>query len=184
MLKASGWEPREMTKRGQARETTMRKFAAFLAVVAGAAAPLAASAAPLPTCAQLGTDPAYGLAGNSQISALTATLVPAAQVCLPSPPFPPGTCTNNAAYCRVDFTFSGQSGSSAGYLPGQSGQIKISVGLPLSAADGGTGGLKGAWNGKNRDLGGWWLRRSCRPCYVLHQLGLHRHVHGHRACGR
>jgi hypothetical protein len=54
----------------------------------------------------------------------------------------------------VDFTFSGASGPEAGYLPGQSQQIKIRVGLPASSADGGTGGLKGAWNGKNRDLGG------------------------------
>jgi len=132
----------------------MRKSAAFLAVLATAGAPLSALAAPLPMCAQLGTDPAYGLAGNPQITALTATFEPASQVCLPSPPFPPGTCTNNAAYCRVDFTFSGQSGAAAGYLPGQSEQIKIRVGLPLSGADGGAGGLKGAWNGKNRDLGG------------------------------
>ena len=39
-------------------------------------------------------------------------------------------------------------------MAGQSEQIKIRIGLPLSDADGGTGGLKGAWNGKNRDLGG------------------------------
>src|SRR5262249_31687330 len=57
-------------------------------------------------------------------------------------------------YCQVNFTFSGASGPSSGYLPGQSQQITIRVGLPLSAADGGTDGVQGAWNGKQRDLGG------------------------------
>jgi hypothetical protein len=120
----------------------MRKITALAsAAVVAAVAPLAASAASLPSCAQLGTDPAYGLAGNPQISALSATLVSIG----------PGV---TVSYCRVDFTFSGESGPSAGYLPGQSEQIKLRVGLPLSALDGGTGGVKGAWNGKNRDLGG------------------------------
>ena len=80
------------------------------------------------------------LAGNPQIGSLTAQLVPA-------------TATN-AAYCQVNFTFSGESGPSAGYRPGQSEQIRIRVGLPLNSRDGGTGGVEGAWNGKNRDLGG------------------------------
>src|SRR6266581_3014520 len=102
------------------------------------AAPEAAVA--LPTCADLATNPAYGLAGNPQVSGLTAALQPASG---PSTP-----------YCRVDFTFSGESGPAAGYLPGQSQQLKIRVGLPLSAADAGAGGVQGAWNGKNRDLGG------------------------------
>jgi Tannase and feruloyl esterase len=117
------------------------KFALVGAAAMAVVAPLGASAAGLPTCGQLVADPAYGLAGNPQISSLTATVVPVGSgVTVP--------------YCRVDFTFSGESGPSAGYLPGQSEQIKIRVGLPLSTADGGTDGLKGAWNGKNRDLGG------------------------------
>lgn len=98
-------------------------------------------AAALPTCVELGTNPAYGLAGNPQIGGLTATVVPLG----------PGV---TVPYCRVDFTFSGESGPSAGYRPGQSEQIRLRVGLPLSAADGGIGGVQGAWNGKNRDLGG------------------------------
>ena len=44
--------------------------------------------------------------------------------------------------------------NAAGYRVGQSEQIKIRIGLPLNIADGGTGGVQGAWNGKNRDLGG------------------------------
>src|SRR5947209_8227410 len=103
---------------------------------------LSGPAVALPTCGQLATDPAFGLAGNTQISGLTAALQPAST----TPPITP--------YCRVDFTFSGESGPAAGYLPGQSQQLKIRVGLPLSVADGGAGGAQGAWNGKNRDLGG------------------------------
>jgi Tannase and feruloyl esterase len=98
-------------------------------------------AAALPTCVELGTNPAYGLAGNPRITGLTATVVPLG----------PGV---TVPYCRADFTFSGESGPSAGYRPGQSEQIRLRVGLPLSAADGGIGGVQGAWNGKNRDLGG------------------------------
>src|SRR5438034_4713527 len=98
-------------------------------------------AAALPTCLELGTNPAHGLAGNPQISGLTATAVPVG----------PGV---TVPYCRVDFTLSSESGPSAGYRPGQSEQIRIRVGLPLSTVDGGSGGVQGAWNGKNRDLGG------------------------------
>src|ERR1700681_3498612 len=78
------------------------------------AAPEAAVA--LPTCADLATNPAYGLAGNPQVSGATAALQPAS-----------GSTT---AYCRVDFTFSGESGPSAGYLPGQSQHLNIRAGLP------------------------------------------------------
>jgi hypothetical protein len=98
-------------------------------------------AAALPTCGDLGTNPAYGLAGNPQISALTTTVVPT------------GTGVT-VPYCRVDFTLSTESGPSAGYRSGQSEQIRIRVGLPLSALDGGSGGVQGAWNRNNRDLGG------------------------------
>jgi hypothetical protein len=121
----------------------MRKLASLItgATALAALAPFAASAAELPTCTQLGADPAYGLAGNPEISGLTVASVPAGKgVTVP--------------YCRVDFTFSGESGPAAGYRPGQKEEIKIRVGLPLSAADGGGGGLQGAWNGNTRDLGG------------------------------
>ena len=44
------------------------------------------------------------------------------------------------AYCQVNLT--------------QFHAINIRVGLPLSAADGGAGGVQGAWNGKVQNLGG------------------------------
>ena len=53
------------------------------------------TATALPTCADLGTSPTYGLAGNPKISALTATVFPVG----------PGV---TVPYCRVDFTFSGE----------------------------------------------------------------------------
>jgi feruloyl esterase len=61
-----------------------------------------------------------------EVQSITSVLVPAA-----------GT---TAAYCRVDLK----------HLR----EINIRVGLPLSAADGGAGGVQGAWNGKLRNLGG------------------------------
>src|SRR5262245_26843267 len=100
-----------------------------------------AIAVALPRCSDLGTNPAYGLAGNPQISGLSAAVVP----------LDTGV---TVSYCRVDFTLSTESGPSAGYRPGQSEQIRIQVGLPLNTLDGGSGGAQGAWNGKNRDLGG------------------------------
>ena len=44
------------------------------------------------------------------------------------------------AYCEVNLT--------------QSPTVNIRVGLPLSAIDGGSGGMQGAWNGKVENLGG------------------------------
>src|SRR5437899_9481392 len=100
------------------------------------AAPEAALA--LPTCTELATNPANGLASNPQVSGATAVLVPAVG--------------STAAYCRVDFTFSGESGPSAGYLPRQSQHLIIRVGLPPNSVDILAGAVQ--WNGKNRDLGG------------------------------
>src|SRR5438477_980194 len=93
---------------------------------------LSGSAVALPTCAQLATDPAFGLAGNPQVSGLTAVLLPTGVTPPPFPGFPGSPFT---AYCKVDFTFSGESGPSAGYLPGQSQQLKIRVGLPPNSLD-------------------------------------------------
>ena len=125
---------------------SIRKHRTFvsgaLAALAFFVTAMSGAAVALPTCAELATNPAYGLAGNSQVSGITAALQPTV-----------GTTT---AYCRVDFTFSGESGPSAGYLPGQSQQLKIRVGLPPNTVDianpTAAGGV--AWNGKNRDLGG------------------------------
>lgn len=116
-------------------------------LVASAAALLAAlSSTPgmaggrLPTCAELATHPSFGLVNHRDLSAISSTLVPAA-----------GT---SPAYCQVNITVSSESGPRAGYMTGQSEQIRVRVGLPLSTSDGGAGGVQGAWNGKQRDLGG------------------------------
>jgi hypothetical protein len=118
---------------------TFRKAPLTLALAALALAPAIASAQS-PTCAQLGSDPIYGLANNASLSSVATTLVPAA-----------GT---SASYCQVNITVSSECGVEAGYLPGQCEQIKVRVGLPLNEADGGSGGVHGAWNGKQEDLGG------------------------------
>jgi Tannase and feruloyl esterase len=112
-----------------------------------------------PSCAELATNPAYGLVGNPQISGLTAALQPA------SAPDKP--------YCKVDFTFSGESGPSAGYLPGQSQQIRIRVGLPPNGVDMTDPAATGAvpWNGKNRDLGGGAYVGQVRPVTPSTNLG-------------
>src|SRR5205814_5867543 len=88
----------------------------------------------------LASDPAFGLAGNSQIKSLSSQIVPAVGA--------------TPSYCRLDFTYSSLSGPSAGYDVGQSQQIKIRVGLPLNTSDGGSGGVQGNWNGRIRNLGG------------------------------
>jgi len=45
-------------------------------------------------------------------------------------------------------------GPKDGYQPGQKQMISIGIGLPLSLADAGTGGVQGNWNGRIEDLGG------------------------------
>src|SRR5215471_4620084 len=98
------------------------------AAIASLLAGVPGAAVALPTCEQLATNPAYGLAGNPQISGLTAVLLPAGVEPSPFPGILPDT--PYTAYCKVDFTFSGESGASAGYLPGQSQHLGIRVGLP------------------------------------------------------
>ena len=90
----------------------------------------AAPALAVPTCAALATDPHSGLVGDPAIKSATSTIVPAS-----SP---------NAAYCSVHLLY--------GTNPNQN--INIVLALPLSAADGGSGGLQGAWNGRTQGLGG------------------------------
>jgi len=117
------------------RQLTALSGAALGAIIL---TPVAAIA--LPTCAQLATDPANGLAGNPVITSATSVVVP-----------PAGS---NLGYCNVQITYSAKSGPADGYAVGQSQAIRIGVGLPLSSADGGTGGVQGAWNGKLENLGG------------------------------
>jgi len=84
-----------------------------------------------PSCASLATDPQFGLKNNpiikSVTSAITATAAPA-----------------SVPYCRVTLVYGTTSTEN----------ITIAVGLPLSAADGGSGGIRGAWNGRTQGLGG------------------------------
>ena len=127
------------------------RFARIAALCALAV--LSEAAVALPTCEQLATNPAYGLAGNPQVSGLTTVLLPGG---VEPPPFPGFPGSPFTGYCKVDFTFSGESGPSAGYLPGQSQQLKIRVGLPPNSVDITSPSAAGAvpWNGRNRDLGG------------------------------
>lgn len=95
-----------------------------------------AQSAPLPKCSAL----AGQLTTNRQISAVTSAVQPSAGAHLP--------------YCLVNITVSAVSGPRDGYLPGQSQQVKVGIGLPLSIADSGSGGVQGNWNGRIEDLGG------------------------------
>src|SRR5258706_5377521 len=93
----------------------MKRYRALaLSTVLGSIVALPAAAATLPTCAQLGTDPAYGLAGNPQITNLTTTLYAPGADANCNPFF--GCSFNAKAECRVDFTFSSECCPSACYL--------------------------------------------------------------------
>ena len=93
-----------------------------------------------PLCSVLATDPTYGLAGNPLFASATSTLVAA-------------TATN-AAYCNVQLTYSAIADTAYGYAPGEAQAIRLGIGLPVNTADGGTGGVQGAWNGRIQNLGG------------------------------
>ena len=80
----------------------------------------------LPTCATL----ADGFTGKPIIKSATSSIV------APSGP--------NAGYCLVQLHY-GESDAQ---------NINILVALPLSAADGGSGGVTGAWNGRTQGVGG------------------------------
>jgi hypothetical protein len=82
----------------------------------------------IPTCATLATDPS--LAGDAALKSVSSSIVPAS--------------APNAAYCSVHLLY--------GTNPNQN--INIFLALPLSASDGGTDGLQGAWNGRTQGLGG------------------------------
>ncbi len=117
----------------------LRAFRAFLPFLVIASPAIALAGSATPTCSELATDPAWGLAANPSITGLTAVVAPAAGP--------------NVAYCKVDFTDVTLAGPDFGYLPGQTSKFRIRVGLPLNAKDGGTGGVQGAWNGNVETLG-------------------------------
>lgn len=109
-------------------------------VVARASAQEAAvSPAGTPSCAELATSSALGLAGNPNVTGLTAAVTPATDTAL--------------AHCQVDFTDVSLAGPRYGYREGQTSRIRVRVGLPLNLSDGGSGALVGAWNGKIQSRG-------------------------------
>jgi hypothetical protein len=105
--------------------------------VATGFAPTPAAAAT--NCAVLASDPAGAIAANPAIKSATSVVVPAAG--------------SNVAYCKVSLLY--------GTNPGQN--INIVIGLPLSAADGGSGGVQGAWNGRTEGLGGGGCSGNLNP---------------------
>jgi len=111
----------------------------------------------LPTCATLASVLAKVPYIVSTPTTNDGTLYPAVTSTLMA-----ATATD-AAYCNVQLTYTaiGSPGSSAplqntafGYGTNENQAINIGIGLPLSAADGGTGGVQGAWNGRLQHLGG------------------------------
>jgi hypothetical protein len=107
--------------------------------------PSQAAAAPPPSCSSLA---AQLLAGEG-VSAATSAIQPASG--------------SHLSYCLVNITISELAGPEDGYLPGQKQMINIGIGLPLSPADGGTGGSVGAWNERIQDLGGGGYAGSVGP---------------------
>ena len=144
------------------------RLMALAALLLGSAAPITAIAAPLPTCSQLATNTAYGLAGNvviSQTSSDNQGLVS------PSAAIVPATATDNA-YCLVHLQYSLGSGPAYGYASGESQTLGINVTLPLNSTDGGTPinptgytwtAVNGAWNGKVENAGGSELKDHLSP---------------------
>ena len=108
-----------------------------VATVATGFAPTPAAAAT--NCAALASDPAGAIAGDPAIKAATSVVVAAAG--------------SNVAYCQVSLLY--------GTNPSQN--INIVIGLPLSAADGGSGGVQGAWNGRTEGLGGGGCSGNLNP---------------------
>ncbi len=142
------------------RPKPLLRLAAQLAGVAAIAfwAPLA-QATTLPTCTQLGSNPATLTAawlandfeGSPQIisGTLSSAIIPSAPAQPANPPRLPTATPATPAYCQVSFTFSdGLSGPADGYDVGQTQMIEIQIVLPLSTADGGSGGVEGNWVGK------------------------------------
>ena len=83
------------------------------------AAPITAWSA-TPPCSDLATNPAWGLAGNPNITDLAVVVTPAGG--------------GNAAYCQVNLTDRTLVGPQYGYPAGQTSKFRIRVGLPLNSA--------------------------------------------------
>src|SRR6185369_10425054 len=91
-----------------------------VAMEAGAQQP-PASAVSTPSCSDLANDAGWGLAGNPNVTALTAVVTAA-------------TATDQA-YCQVNFTDVSLAGPRYGYRAGRTSEIRVRVGLPLSSSD-------------------------------------------------
>jgi feruloyl esterase len=136
------------------QEDTMqgKTLMALTTALLGAVASIS-SAAALPTCSQLATNPSYGLVGNPLVThvvsgSVIATNVPAAAAAPASPPRSPTATPATPAFCQIDFTYSAHSGPADGYDVNQKQMIKIRISLPLNSVEGGSGGVQGNWNGK------------------------------------
>src|SRR5262249_39702706 len=81
------------------------------------------SAAALPSCASLATDPTLGLAGKPTVipGSATSVIVPASD----PRPITNGISPATPSFCQVDFTFSSMGGPENGYDVGQKQMIKI-----------------------------------------------------------
>ena len=91
---------------------------------------MAMSVAAAPNCSALASDPANGIQGAPNVKSATSSVVPASG--------------STPSYCKVAILY--------GTNPTEN--INIVVGLPLSFADGGSGAVQGAWNGRTQGLGG------------------------------
>jgi hypothetical protein len=148
-------------------ETPQRlRLIGFAAALMGMAAfvPSTAMAAPLPNCAGLAallkTDHDIFVGTNPNpnpafVGINTSSTTPTSMVVAAG--------GGNAAYCQVNIVVSELAGPKDGYQRGQKQMISISIGLPLSAADGGNDGVQGAWNGRIQDLGGGGFVGSVGP---------------------
>jgi hypothetical protein len=112
-------------------------LASAAALVTVSAVNSASAQASLPKCTALASQI---LATYNDITAATSTVQPAT--------------ASTPSFCFVLVTVSDLSGPAYGYQAGQNQAINVGIGLPLSTADGGSGGVQGAWNGRIQDLGG------------------------------
>jgi tannase/feruloyl esterase/VCBS repeat protein len=140
----------------------LKSLVALTSALLGSAAltPVTAFAAP-PTCSQLATNPAYGLAGNVNIWQLSQGKDNQGNT-TPSATIVPASGANNG-YCLVEFQYTQTSPPLSGYATGDVQTIGIAITLPLNSTDGGTPtnskgyswtAVNGAWNGKIENMGG------------------------------
>jgi hypothetical protein len=119
-----------MTQMGRAyhlhRAALTRLAALVLLILLALHVEILRAASAIPTCTEL----AARMPSSAEVKSVRSAIVPATD--------------SDVGYCRVDLRY--------GRKPQQN--INIAVTLPLSAADGGTGGIEGAWNGRTQGLGG------------------------------